>query len=216
MNRLASRFAMLAAAASVAAVRADVKISQVWGGGGVTAGTPNADYVELFNTDAANPTDLTGWSLQIASPTGAAWSKIDLSGSVAPRHYFLIRIAAAGTLGTTFTADVNGNLNGATLISTGGKVALVNNTTLLTAACPVPGPSIVDCVGFGSPPACREGPDSGSNAPGGSATGAGVTPFRKCDGLTDTNDNHADFELHPPAPRNTSSPPNPGTGVVLT
>lgn len=194
----------------------DVKISQVWGGGGVSSGTPNADYVELFNTDPANPVDLAGWALQIATATGASWSKVDLSGTIAPRGYFLVRLAAPATTGTSYTPDLSATLSGATLASTAGKVALTSTTALLAGACPWPAATIVDFVGYGTTANCREGAAVADNAPGGSTTGAGQTAHRRCAGLTDADANAADFELRPPVPRNSSSPANPGTGVTLS
>lgn len=203
------------AASAAFAGGSDVRISQVWGGGGITAGTPNADYVEIFNADAVSAVSLTGWSVQITSSAGETWSKIDLTGSIAARSYFLVQVSADSVLGTNFNADVTAALGASILTSSGGKIALVNNTTLLTGACPVGTASIVDFVGFGTAANCREGAGPADNAPGGSTTGPGATPYRRCDGLTDSNINRADFELRVPLPRNAASPANPGTGVAL-
>ena len=49
----------------------NIVISQVYGGGGATTGSPayKNDYIELFNRSATDQV-LTGWSLQYGSSTG--------------------------------------------------------------------------------------------------------------------------------------------------
>src|SRR5262245_51047136 len=162
----------------ISGAQAQVVISQVWGGGGVT-GVPNADYVELFNV-GSSPVDLSGWSVQCATNTGAfggATSKIDIpSGTIQPHRYFLVRVQAPGTGNDLPTPDVAGS--GITaLLSSGGKVALCNTTALLPAT---PNPltcaeftTIVDFVGYGTTTNVREPCSSVStsnNAPGGVQT----------------------------------------------
>ena len=48
---------------------AQVRISQVYGGGGNTGATYTNDFVELFNAGAAS-VDISGWSVQYASASG--------------------------------------------------------------------------------------------------------------------------------------------------
>lgn len=189
-------------------------ISQVWGGGNVTAGTPNTDYVELFNAGDASQ-DLSGWSLQIASSTATTWTaanKLDLSGSVAPGQYFLVQVGPTGTIGLPLpTPDMTmATSTAAVLTSTSGKAALCNSTTLLTGSgCPFSA-SVVDFVGYGTTANCREGSSTADNAPAGSTTGTGLTPLRRCEGLLDTDNNANDFRARTPKPRNTSYPFNNG------
>ena len=56
---------------AVRAVSSGVVISQVYGGGGATTGSPTFknDYIELFNRGNA-PVSLAGMSVQYASATG--------------------------------------------------------------------------------------------------------------------------------------------------
>ncbi len=82
------------------------------------------------------------------------------------------------------------------LSGTNGKVALVNNATALTGACPT---GMVDLVGYGSAN-CYEGTAA---TPALSNTTAAI---RKSDGAQDTNDNSADFEIGAPNPRNSANP----------
>src|SRR5688572_32175115 len=51
---------------------AQVKLSQVFGGGGNVGATYLSDYVELYNAGADQP--LAGWSIQYASASGTTWS----------------------------------------------------------------------------------------------------------------------------------------------
>src|SRR5262249_14956333 len=91
--------------------------------------------------------------------------------------------------------------------STSTKVALVNNTTLITAACPDPGTAgIVDLVGYGSTD-CFEG--SGTAPPLGNTS----ANFRRNEGCFDTNENANDFVTGAPNPRNSLSPTHDCTGL---
>src|SRR5262245_35589089 len=66
------------------AVSTSVVISQVYGGGGNSGAPLTNDYVELFNL-TSSPINLTGWSLQYASATGAfggAGLSTALTGSI--------------------------------------------------------------------------------------------------------------------------------------
>ncbi|WKZ40141.1 MAG: ExeM/NucH family extracellular endonuclease [Anaerolineales bacterium] len=173
-------------------VLGNVVISQIYGGGGNSGATYTHDFIELYNSSASS-IDLTGWSVQYASAAGTSWQVTALSGSIAPGGYYLIQ-QAAGSGGTTSlpTPDAIGTI---AMSATAGKVALVNNTTALSGACPT-GSQIVDFVGFGATANCFEG--SGS-APAPSNTTA---IFRKDGGNQDTDNNNDDFETGAPNPRN--------------
>lgn len=134
--------------------------------------------------------------MQYAGATGASWQVTNLSGSLAPGQYFLIQ-EAMGAGGTTDlpTPDATGNI---AMAATGGKVALVRNTTALTGACPSD-TSIADMVGYGGAN-CAEG-----NAPA-PAPGNTTAALRKMDGCADTGNNAADFTTGPPNPRHRDSP----------
>ncbi len=179
-----------------------VVISQVYGGGGNVGATLKNDFIELFNRGTTT-VSLAGWSVQYASSIGSTWFRTNLSGTIAPNHYYLIQ-EAQGAGGTTDlpTPDASGVI---TIDQARGKVVLVTNqTTILTGTvCPA-GSSIVDKVGYGSGTNCYEGPGP---APTLSNTTAAL---RLGEGWVDTDDNAADFAAVAPNPRGSASPPNPG------
>ncbi len=182
------------------AISNTVVISQVYGGGGNAGATYTHDLIELFNRGDTT-VNLTGWSVQYASATGSTWQVTRLSGSIAPGQYYLVQ-EAPGAGGTTHlpTPDAFGDI---ALSATAGKVALVNNATALTGACPT-GANVVDLVGYGGAN-CAEG----MSVPASSNTTA---VLRKGNGRTETDDNAADFIHTAPNPRNTASPLNPCSG----
>ncbi|HEY3027675.1 MAG TPA: Calx-beta domain-containing protein [Pyrinomonadaceae bacterium] len=186
---------------------AHLVISQLYGGGGNSGATFRNDFIEIFNRGATTA-DLAGWSLQYntASDTDA-WSvtPLCLTGScpLAPGKYFLVQEASGS--GGTQNLPLPNATGTITMAATTGKVALVSSTASLSGACPVTA-SIVDVIGYGGTAAtanfCFEGIGPAS-AP--SATSADL---RKSGGCADTNNNAADFFVHAPIPRNTSSPTN--------
>ena len=80
--------------------------------------------------------------------------------------------------------------------ATTGKVALVNNATLLTGSCPT---ALVDFVGYGPTANCSE---TAPTAVLSNTTAA----LRKSDGAQDTDNNSTDFTIGAPNPRNTPPP----------
>lgn len=174
--------------------KAQVVISQVYGGGGNAGSVYTNDFIELFNS-SDSPVDLAGWSVQYASATGSSWQVTSLSGTLAPGQYYLVQ-QGAGAGGTTPlpTPDATGNIN---MSGTAGKVALVSSTTALTGTCVT---GVVDLVGFGTTASCFEG---NGRTPAPSNTNA---VLRANGGCTDTDNNDADFATGLPNPRNTSSP----------
>lgn len=174
----------------------NVVLSQIYGGGGNSGATFTHDFIELFNRSAA-PVDMSNWSVQYTSSAGSSWQKTDLSGTLAPGQYLLVQQASGGANGGALpTPDITGTIS---MAATAGKVALVNNTTLLTTSCPL-GPNVVDFVGYGSGANCFEG---FGPTPAPSATNAAL---RTGQGCGDTNNNALNFAATTPAPRNTASP----------
>lgn len=172
----------------------------MYGGGGNSGAPYKQDFIELFNrgTTAVN---ISGWSVQYAGNTGITWQKTDLpAATIQPGQYFLVQQAEGG--GTTQpnlpAPDATGNIP---MNASAGKVALVNNTTTLSGACPL-GPSVIDFVGYGtaSTNACFEGSGPAPNLSNSTAA------IRKSDGCAETDNNAADFAAGAPTPRNTSSP----------
>lgn len=183
----------------------EVVISQVYGGGGATTGSPSFrnDYIELFNRGIAT-VDLVGFSVQYAPATGSNWTATLLSGSIAPGQYYLIQ-EAGGSLGSVLPApDAIGTV---AMSATNGKLALVSDVTALTGACPISF-SIVDMLGYGNA-SCFEG--LGTVAP----LSTTLAALRLDDGCTDTGNNSADFASGIPAPRSTGSPTHPCSPVPI-
>ncbi len=187
-------------AANAAPLANDLRISQVYGGGGNSGATYTNDFVELFNAGAST-ISLSGYSVQYTSATGTGtWLVTNLSGSIGPGQYFLVQ-QAQGAGGTTPlpTPDAIGTI---AMGGSAGKVALLNTTTALTGSgCPFAA-SIVDFVGYGTTANCFEG--SGPTPALSNTTAA----LRAGNGCTDTDNNAADFTAVAPAPRNTASPLN--------
>jgi len=172
-------------------------ISQVYAGAGCT--TPGCsiyqnDFIEIFNP-TGTPVNLNGWSVQYAEFSGTTWQITPLTNfTLQPGQYYLIG-QAFNTNGTNALPlpDATGTLN---LSESMGRVALLNSTTVLNGSCPGSA-SIVDLLGYGSVN-CRE--TSRASDPG-----LTMSLTRKSGGCRDTDNNAADFDLLPPAPRNKNS-----------
>ncbi|HEX7655106.1 MAG TPA: lamin tail domain-containing protein, partial [Verrucomicrobiae bacterium] len=173
-----------------------VSISQVFGGGGLSGAPYQNDFVELYN-HSGSTVDMSTWSLQYASSAGTSWSMLNLSGSIAPGHYFLIQLSGGSTGSALPTPDLtSSSIN---LSSTKGKVALVSAQTVISAgtSSPIGLSTLQDFVGYGSADAYEgSGP-----APTVSAT---VADLRAAAGAQDTDDNAADFTAGTPNPRNST------------
>ena len=179
-----------------------VVISQVYGGGGNVGATLKNDFVEIIN-HTADPIDLSGWSVQIASAGQANWQRTNLTNFVLqPGQYYLVQQSqGAGGTDNLPTPDAIG---GGLVSSTSGKVALVSNQTTLTGNCPVGG-GIIDFVGYGTE-TCAEG------SPAAVLTNT-TAALRKNNGCFDSDNNAIDFATGAPNPRNSSSPTNSCTAL---
>lgn len=189
-------------------LNAQIRISQVYGGGGNASATYNQDFVELFNA-GTTPVDISGWSVQYASYNGSAWAVNAIPAGTTPiaaGKYFLVGLAVGGANGSALpTVDATGTSN---MSGSQGKVALVNSTTALSGTTACSDASVVDVLGYGTiNTTCGEGTIA-------SNSGIGNTKafFRKTNGCTETNNNVADFEILDVAPRNSASPANPCSG----
>src|SRR5215467_10393787 len=192
MTRL-TRFLLVLVALPAAA---QLRISQVYGGGGNAGSTFKNDFIEIFNAGSST-VSLTGWSVQYASAAGTTWQVTALSGSLAPGQFYLIQ-ESQGAGGTTPlpTPNATGNI---AMSATAGKVALVSSTVALSGGCPVGG-AIVDFVGYGTG-------SGGATCFEGTAAAPTLTnttaDLRRNNGLQDTDNNSADFVTGAPNPRNT-------------
>ena len=167
----------------------DVKISQVYGGGGNSGATYRNDFIELYNR-GDEAVSVNGWSVQYASAAGSTWQVTPLTGSVPPAKHYLIQ-EAAGTGGSVDLPDPDA-IGTIAMSATQGKVALVRTTTPLTGTCPT-SPDIADFVGYGSANCSETAP-----TPALSNTTAAL---RNGNGAIDTDNNLADFTVGDPNPR---------------
>ncbi len=184
-------------------------ISQIYGGGQATTGSPSfkQDYVEIFNAGSAN-VSLSGISLQYGAATGSFSSAVNLGNSaltsLEPGQYALIGLGS-GSLGADLpVADITGSTSAS---ASAGKFALVTGTTAL--ACGATSGTVkpcsadqmaqmIDLVGYGSATLSESSPVATL-----SSTSAAL---RHNNGCTDTNNNSTDFSTGTPAPRNSSTP----------
>lgn len=193
-------------------------ISQVYGGGGSTAGTPtyNKDYVELKNISSA-PQSLNGLSLYYGSATGqfgssAANTFALPNATVPPGGYYLVELGPVGMVGAALPVPADVSTTNLTVSATSGKIALVNglapNSCGATATpCALPNPQIIDVVAYGT----------ANNAEGGAAVAALTNTsgaVRKSNGCQDTDNNAADFDVvTAPVPRNSATAVSPCGGA---
>ena len=175
-----------------AASAGDLRIAEVYGGGGNSGAPYNADFVVLFNANPTNPVSINGASIQYASATGSSWTVLALPNATIPAGgYYMVQVSSAGTNGMAYASDFQSTaLN---MAAANGKVILRSLATAFTGTpCTNNDGTILDFVAFGSTPTCGEG-----GAPTGTALSNTTAVFRKDGGCTDTNINSADFD--PPA-----------------
>ncbi len=180
------------------AAQAQVVISQVYAGSTPFSPVYRNGFIELRNT-GNTAVNLSGWSVQYADWNSTTWSVTPLSGSIAPRGFYLVGQFTGPADSSLPATDAFGSVS----MTTGaGKVALLNNQIRLTSACATsPSSSVVDLVGWGSPFVyCAE-----STAVPGLNDSTSAT--RTSNGCTDTNNNSADFVIGTPAPRNSLTTP---------
>ncbi len=194
-----------------------VVVSQVYGGGGATSGTPTYiyDYVELHNISSVSQS-LTGFSIQYGSATGNFGSvttniyAFPAGTSIPAGGYLFIQVGGAGTVGAAFPVTPDIITSNVVMSASSGKVALANITTALgcgatATTCTLPHANIIDLVSYGA----------SNNAEGGATVNNGVALtntqgcVRKTLGCTETNNNNLDFDVVTgPIPRNNTSPVN--------
>ena len=196
------RTATATIALAMAAPPANVVISQIYGGGGNAGADYRNDFIELRNREAFD-VSVAGWSVQYTSASGTSWASTTLTGIIPAGGYFLVQEAAGagGTLQLP-TPDATGTI---AMSAASGKVALVAATSPLTGSCPIAG--ALDFVGYGAAN-CFEGTGSAptlSNTTAAARLGAG---------LTDSNDNAADFVTDAPSPKTTLGVPPTGIGAA--
>ena len=200
---------LLLCTAAIAHSQTGLLITQIYGGGGNSGGTYNADFVEIYNP-TSSPISTAGLSVQYASAAGNFTQALPLTtATIQPGHYFLVQTTTSSTtLGVALpTPDTSGTAPN--MSATAGKVALVNGTTALsgdtTCTAILSDAAIIDMVGYGSStnvPSCYKGT---SYAAGPSTTSTNTQSIIRTVSGTNTNNNAADFTIaSPPTPRNSS------------
>ena len=175
-----------------------IVISQVYGAGGNTGATYDADYVELHNAGAVAES-IAGWSLQYAASTSASWAVAALPPvSIPAGGYYLIQMSASGSTGAVLPQIDLAVVPTIAMGASAGKIALVATTTPLATACPLA--TTLDFVGYGSGTNCFEGAAVAATP---SATKADL---RSVGGCTDANNNAGDFAAFAAAPRSSATP----------
>ena len=185
-----------------------VAISQVYGGGGNASAPYQNDFVELHNRTNGVFT-LDGLSLQYASATGTGNFGVAnqlalLSGNVPAGGYFLVKLGSGGAADVALPPADSTEIT-VNMAAGAGKIALVTGAAPLgcnggSAPCNSAALArIVDLVGYGNAN-FREG----AAVP---TLGAMTAALRKTNGCTDTDDNLSDFDVGPPAPRNSATAP---------
>lgn len=199
---------------AVADAASAVRISQVYGGGGGSSGYYVDDYVELFN-NSGSPVNIGGWALMYGSATGTSFGSTSGNASLIPANtmipacgYFLIRVGTTGTGGLALPVTPDLSTAGPNISASTGKIALVDNQTIPGPVCAgnvmgmEPSP-IIDAVGWGPTANCYEASVFAT------ATSNQQAIVRGGDGVSDTDNNSADFSIVTnPVPRNSSSPAN--------
>ncbi len=200
----------------------NLRISQVYGGGGNSGAPYTHDFIEIFNS-GSTAISLNGLSLQYASATGTGNfgnSSNQLTElpdvTLQPGQYFLVQQATGGSNGSPLPTPDHTDPTPINMSATEGKVALVTGTSSLgcnggsTPCNEAQLARIIDLIGYGT----ANFYEGASAAPGLNNTTAAL---RNAGGCRDTNNNNADFTAAAPAPRNTSSSLNKcGTYTTIT
>ncbi|MGI6735561.1 MAG: endonuclease [Bacilli bacterium] len=174
-------------------------ISEAYGGGGNAGSFYTHDFIELFNY-ATFPISLDGLSLQYASATGSTWSKLDLTGEIAPKTYFLVQ-HAKGNGGTQSlpTPEAIGSFN---MAGSGFKVALVESTTPLSGTNPLPNTAIIDFVGAGSSASAYYGSQPTSSPSNTTSIHRKFIKNNNAPPAMSDRDNYEDYVVDTPTPTN--------------
>jgi uncharacterized repeat protein (TIGR01451 family) len=173
---------------------AQIVISEVYGGGGLTNATYKADYIELYNRGTV-PINLSGYSLQYAPQSAGIDSFNQVIAlpdiSLPPGAYYLVQTSAAGSTG----ADLpNPNFVATTPVDisqSAGNIILINSTTALGATCPASS-STTDKFAYGSGLDCAETDDEPTIS-GTVANPTNTQSYQRSPVANDTDNNSVDF-----------------------
>lgn len=196
-----------------------VVISEVYGGGGNSGSTWKNDFVELYNPTNV-PVDVTGWSVQYGSYSGAMSQVTMLTGTIQPKSFFLVQESqGAGGTKDLPTPDVVGVIP---MASGSGKVALVRDSSLVSSP---NDPTVVDFIGYGSANQSEGSPaplltntTSAERKASATSTDATLAPGgseEKAGNGWDTNNNGSDFVAQLSInPQNSASAKEPPASIL--
>lgn len=207
MKKIGIVLAILVLASQAFAVSADVRIAQVYSGGGSSSATAafKKDYVVLFN-NAGTDINISNWAVEYASATGT-WGSAATNYFVFPANtwiagcsYLLVACGAAGTGGADLPMTPDFLTTNMNMSGTAGKVGLFNALNV-AAACGAETPgTLVDKMAWAT----------GTCPEGASVTGTinVTTAFvRGGNGALDTDNNATDFSIVPaPVPFYSATP----------
>lgn len=172
----------------------DIRINEVYGGGGNSGADLTHDFVELTNTSDAD-IDITGWTLDYASATGSFGnSSMELTGTVPAGGTFLIQLAQGNGGSTPLPApDATGNL---AMGGSAGTVALTDTEGALVCSATAcsEDPTVIDLVGWGN----------GANKYSGEAPAAATSNTTSLSRIAASGENSTDFEVGAPTPTNSA------------
>ncbi len=195
-----------------------IKISQIYGGGGNQAAPLLTDFIELYNAGpVAQP--LAGWAVQYNSDTGTGTWQVTNIGlittTILPGQYYLVAEAngttnPAGHSIALPTPDATGTI---AMAAGAGRVAVTFNNTALVGAAPATA-TIVDLIGFGATAVFREPTVGGTVANNTPTPSSNNSLYRLGCGSVDTDNNAADTSVGYVCPRNSLTALNGGATAL--
>ncbi|GAB4100917.1 ExeM/NucH family extracellular endonuclease [Sinomonas halotolerans] len=198
---------LLATEAAAAPAGDAVIINEAYVNGGSSNAPYRNKFVELYNT-GSTPVSLEGWSIQYRSATGTSspTAVAALSGTIAPKSFYLVQGSSNGSTGAALPAPdlASGALN---FSGTKGTIVLAKSTAALSPLATgsvVNDSRVADLIGYG--------PTNTFETAAGPAPSSTSDP-RSIDRTAhrDTDVNADDFALTSTVtPQNTSSPADDG------
>src|SRR4051794_9314582 len=122
-------------------------ISEVYGAGGNSGATYNADFVELYNPTDAPISVVDDYVHYRSAGGGSGGTPAALTGSVPAHGHYLIQMSAAGTNGIALPSPDAGPF-AFTVAAAGGQIFLLDRSTAITTSGDMKGVAgVIDMVG---------------------------------------------------------------------
>ena len=181
-------------------------IKEVYGAGGNTGATYNADFVELYNPQGTAQS-MNGLSVQYRSAGGGVGGTQALPNkSVPPGGYFLIQMSSTGSFGAPLPAVDLVATSPIAMAAGGGQVILGTASTYGTGNL-AGAPTVTDMVG--------QSAATSFETTAASVAGNATNSLNRAGNGADTNSNIADFSLAAPSPTAGLGAVNPGVKRVV-